>query len=429
MKHQDRIFLEQAIELARSGIGRTAPNPSVGCIITVDTATDLSTIPDSRLNLSKLFSKQDIIASARTGDGGVPHAEVAALSQAENRSEGATLYCSLEPCCHHGKTPPCVQAIIKNSIKRVVIGAIDPDPRVSGKGIECLRAGGVEVEVATNHLNDKAQFAIKGFISKISIGRPYTTLKLAMSLDGKIALSDGQSKWITSAEQRKKGHIMRSQNDAILVGIGTVLADDPMLNCRVEENRYDGNTSNQERLNQNDAPHKIVRVIIDTNLRLPLTSKICASTDRYLTIVFCCNRVDQLKEQHSLASHSREEYDAFIARRLILEKEGVLIEYCPLNCDMVEEWASCNGYKQQNFKTRIGLDLDHVVRTLANKYGINDLLVEGGSKIATSMIRDKLIDRIVCFQAPIILGNDAIAGIGDLGITDLNDAVMIDEIM
>lgn len=410
MNQQDELFLLQVIELARSGVGKTAPNPSVGCLITQQThySTNSST-------------SDEIIAYARTGNQGIPHAETLALAQAAGNTHGATLYCSLEPCCHQGKTPPCVQAIIHSGIRKVVIGTLDPDPRVSGGGIVYLQNAGIEVEVAEGDINEKARFIIKGFSHRLSFSRPYTTLKLAISLDGKIALKNGESKWITSLEQRKQGHRVRYRNDAILVGIGTILADNPLLNCRIEEeiSQEYSNLSLYTHLSSNEkisADHFIVRVVIDTELKLPLTSQIVRTAKQYKTIVF-------FNENLAITKHKD-----LINYKLSLERSGILVEDCPL-IDLADSSLSKSQIDRKEGLARPKLSLEYVVHTLAHKYGINDLLVEGGANIATSMIKEKLIDHIICFQAPILLGNDALAGIGDLGLTSLTEAIFVKQVL
>lgn len=202
--------MDAALRIGRRHIGNTGPNPSVGCVI----------VKDGRL-----------IAQAVTALGGRPHAETQALAQAGTAAKGATAYVTLEPCSHHGKTPPCANALIDTGVARVVIALQDPDPRVDGGGTVALRAAGIEVQ--TGVLTDQARQDHAGFLSKVTQGRPFVTLKLAQSADGRIATASGESKWITGADARRATHLLRARNDAIMVGAGTVRADDPALTVRI----------------------------------------------------------------------------------------------------------------------------------------------------------------------------------------------------
>ncbi|NVJ98102.1 MAG: bifunctional diaminohydroxyphosphoribosylaminopyrimidine deaminase/5-amino-6-(5-phosphoribosylamino)uracil reductase RibD [Alphaproteobacteria bacterium] len=202
--------MSAALGLARRGLGVVAPNPAVGCI---------------------LVKEGSVVGRGWTHPGGRPHAETVALAAAGDAAVGATAYVTLEPCAHTGKTPPCAQALIDAQVARCVVAIKDPDPRVSGKGVEMLEAAGIDVEVGA--MADSAYELNRGFLSKVNQGRPLIALKLASSLDGRIALASGESKWITSGEARQFGHMLRAQYDGILVGSGTLIADDPALDCRV----------------------------------------------------------------------------------------------------------------------------------------------------------------------------------------------------
>lgn len=204
-------YMEFAIRLGQQGIGRCAPNPSVGCVI---------------------VKNERIIGLGRTADGGRPHAETAALAMAGVEAKGATLYVTLEPCAHHGQTPPCAEAIIKAGIQRVVIGCGDPYPKVNGGGIALLRAA--DIEVVESKLQAEAQWLHRGFFSRIKRLRPWVTLKIATSADGFIATQQGESQWITTEPARRHGHLLRAQHDAILTGSGTYLKDNPQLTCRID---------------------------------------------------------------------------------------------------------------------------------------------------------------------------------------------------
>ena len=341
----DEYFMQEAIDIAEAAMGRTWPNPGVGCIITKDNR---------------------IIAHASTADQGRPHAETIAIENASEDVEGSIMYITLEPCVHTARTPPCVDNIIKSKIKKVVIGAIDPNPKVNGKGIKALEAAGITVKYGVCEKN--AVELIYGFKKRITHNKPYVTLKLAISIDGKIALSNGKSKWITNEQSRNLSHVLRAKNNAILVGINTILADNPTLTCRAEHfsNPY------------------LMRVVLDTHLKTPIHSKIIQTADKYPTTI--------LKSDCTNCHHS------FHKKKLKIDSVSM---------------------KENQ------LDLNAVLEKLAN-IGINNLLIEGGSKVFTSFLKENLVDKIIIFQAKKIIGNDGIPAIGNLGIEDLNFSPKVD---
>ncbi|MFP4482031.1 MAG: bifunctional diaminohydroxyphosphoribosylaminopyrimidine deaminase/5-amino-6-(5-phosphoribosylamino)uracil reductase RibD, partial [Thermovirgaceae bacterium] len=208
-KTLDSYYMSLALDLALRGTGKTAPNPRVGCVI----------IRDGRIQGRGYHQAC-----------GLAHAEAAALEMAGEQARGATLYVNLEPCSHHGKTPPCTEAIIKTGVSRVVAAMQDPDPRVSGRGFARLRGAGVEVD--TGICRAEAEEINKGFVTRVKKNRPWVTLKAAMTMDGRIAQEDGWSKWISNRWSRTRAHLLRASHDALLVGVGTVVADDPKLNIR-----------------------------------------------------------------------------------------------------------------------------------------------------------------------------------------------------
>ena len=226
----DHEHMRAALALARRGLGSTWPNPSVGCVI----------VQDGR-----------VVGRGTTARGGRPHAEARALAMAGDAARGATAYVTLEPCSHHGQTPPCADALVAAGVARVVVACGDPDPRVNGRGLERLREAGVIVELGL--LADDAADTLAGFFSRVRLGRPLITLKLATTLDGRSATATGESKWITGPAARREAHAMRARHDAVLVGIGTVLADDPALDCRIP----------------GMAQGRHVRVVLDSALRTP----------------------------------------------------------------------------------------------------------------------------------------------------------------
>lgn len=337
----DLAHMRAALGLARRGLGQVWPNPAVGCVI----------VRDGR-----------VAGRGWTQKGGRPHAETEALARAGNVAKGATAYVSLEPCSHHGKTPPCAEALIAVGVARVFAAIEDPDPRVSGAGIARLRAAGIAVE--TGLCAAEAEELNAGFFCRVKHARPLVTLKLATSLDGRIATAAGESRWITGPAARERAHLLRATHDAVLVGTGTALADDPQLTCRLPglEDR---------------SP---VRVVIDRNLRLPATLRLFAEAGQSPTW---------------LATLSRSEP----VRQAALKEQGV---------EIVEVAADTAG----------GIDLAALLRALGDR-GLTRLLVEGGGALAASLLRAGLVDRLVWMRAPLALGGDGIAAIGTLGFTGL----------
>ena len=337
--------MQQAINMAKLGLGNVGDNPTVGCII--------------------VANKQIIGRGFTQKDG--RHAEVMALLMAKkvapNSIKNATIYVTLEPCAHFGRTPPCAEAIVKAQIAKVHIAVIDPDPRVSGQGIHILTEAGISVE--TGLLEQQAKQVLLGFLSRIQTQKPYVMLKLAMSQEGYIVRADGTSKWITSPQSRKYTHLLRAQHDAILIGIETALADDPTLNCRLIglENR---------------SP---TRVILDSKLRIKVNSNLVDTANDIPTIIFTCVQADSLHEVKIKA----------------LEANNIQIQYV----------------KKQDEH----IDLNQVLITLA-KLGINRLMVEGGAKVASSFVKLNLIDELNLFFAPEIIGKNGKPAI-EMGIEKL----------
>ncbi len=332
--------MRSALALARRGHGRTWPNPSVGCVI----------VKDGR-----------VLGRATTAPGGRPHAEPQALAMAGAAARGATAYVTLEPCCFHGRTPPCTDALIAAGVSRVVVGVRDPDPRVDGAGLQRLRAAGIEVVEGV--LQAEAEDAAEGFFSRVRRGRPMVTLKLASTLDGRIATRSGESRWITGEPARREAHAMRGRHDAIMVGVGTALADDPDLTCRIEGFKA--------------AP--MVRVVADSHLRLRLTSRLVASAREVPTWVL-----------------ARASADAH--RAAALESAGV---------EVIRVGDSA-----------VGVDLAAGLRVLGER-GITRLLAEGGAQLAAALLRDDLVDRLAWFHAPGVMGGDGWPAAQGFGIAAL----------
>jgi diaminohydroxyphosphoribosylaminopyrimidine deaminase/5-amino-6-(5-phosphoribosylamino)uracil reductase len=329
-----------ALALARRGLGSVWPNPAVGCVI----------VKDGR-----------VVGRGWTQPGGRPHAETGALARAGAAATGATAYVTLEPCCHHGVTGPCTDALIAAGVTRVVGALQDPDPRVAGQGYARLAQAGIEV-VRDAKAEAEAADVNAGFILRITQHRPLFTLKTATTLDGRIATASGDSRWITGEAARAAGHLLRLQHDAIMIGSNTALADDPMLTVRVA--------------GAADTP-KRPRIVVDGRLRLPPTSTLALSAaDTPLWIV----------TQMGHAS----------ADRAPLEDAGALII----------EIASAGEIT--------GVDLTLAARALAER-GLTRVLVEGGGRLAAALLKADLIDRIAWFRAPAILGADALPAIAALG--------------
>lgn len=320
----DREYMLRAIQLAKKGEGWTNPNPMVGAVI----------VKDGR-----------IIGEGYHARCGELHAERNAIASLTESAEGATLYVTLEPCCHYGKTPPCTEAILEQKIKKVVIGSRDPNPKVAGKGAKILRDAGVTV--VEDFMKDKCDELNPIFFHYITTKTPYVVMKYAMTLDGKIATKTGASKWITQEAARREVQYMRHRYMGIMVGIGTVLADDPMLNVRVEGLK---------------SP---VRIICDSKLRIPLDSQIVKSAREYRTIVAYADleNVEKKKE--------------------ILQTMGV-------------ETVFCSDMKKH-------VNLKHLMEYLG-KENIDSILLEGGGTLNDRALQAGVVQEVQAFIAPKIFG-------------------------
>ena len=336
--------MQAALALARRGLGTVWPNPAVGCVI----------VKEGR-----------VVGRGWTQPGGRPHGETEALRRAGEGAVGATAYVSLEPCCHWGQTPPCVDALIAAGIRRVVVPLEDPDPRVAGGGLRRLHEAGLEVE--TGLCAAEAAEVNAGFFSRLRLGRPLVTLKLGTSLDGRIATASGESQWITGPPARERAHALRAAHDAIMVGTGTALADDPQLTCRLP----------------GLAQRSPVRVVIDRHLRMSPTMQLVASAREVPTWVLTSLSADPL-------------------RRRALADGGVTV---------IEIDGDSNG----------DIDLASALAALGER-GITRLLVEGGGRLAAALVRARLVDRLIWAHAPLLIGNDGVPAIADLGLEVLADA-------
>ncbi|OWV67858.1 bifunctional diaminohydroxyphosphoribosylaminopyrimidine deaminase/5-amino-6-(5-phosphoribosylamino)uracil reductase [Rhizobium sp. R339] len=336
----DERFMAAAIRLSRAHLGRTASNPSVGCLIVKDGV---------------------IVGQAVTAIGGRPHAEPQALAEAGERARGATAYVTLEPCSHHGKTPPCAEALIAYGVARVVISVTDPDPRVSGRGISMLRDAGIEVDAGV--LEADGRRALAGYLTRQTKNRPYVTLKLAVSADGMIGRQGEGQVAITGPEARAEVQALRAETDAILVGIGTAISDDPLLTVR---------TPGLE-------AYSPVRIVLDPALALPLTSKLVATAREVPVILVASEDVSPLGSEGGTPPTVSD----IDSRRTALEAAGVEIVYC-------------NPYHPEV-----------LLPALATR-GISSLLVEGGAKTAKLFLQAGLVDRIQLYQAPVVIGEGGI---------------------
>lgn len=345
MRHEH--FMSRALQLAELGRGKTSPNPLVGSVI----------VQNGRM-VGEGYHRQ----------AGTPHAEIHALRDAGEKAKGAVMYVTLEPCCHYGRTPPCTKSIIEAGVKEVVVGMADPNPLISGKGIKSLKDAGIRVLVGV--LEKEARLQNESYIKYIITKRPFVTLKAAISLDGKIATRTGDSKWITGEEARVMVHRMRGTNDAVMVGIGTVLADDPLLTVRLE-GEY-----RQPR-----------RVIMDSSLRIPEASRIVKTASEIPTVMAA------VKGRYSEA------------KRVELEGAGLEIWDLPA----VQGRA----------------DLLTLMEELG-KREITSLLLEGGSALNASALEAGIIDKFVFFLAPLIIGGEeSPGGFGGMGCERLCDCLRL----
>jgi diaminohydroxyphosphoribosylaminopyrimidine deaminase / 5-amino-6-(5-phosphoribosylamino)uracil reductase len=342
--------MAQALRLAAYGLGKTSPNPPVGAVVA---------------------RGGRVLGAGYHRHAGGPHAEVFALRQAGAKARGATLYITLEPCCHLDKrTPPCVPLILKSGIERVVVATADPNPQVRGRGISALRRAGLQVEVGTDRF--EAEKLIEAYRSRITTGYPFVTLKIAATLDGKIATSRGESRWITGVSARRAVRKLRAASDAILVGIGTVLADDPSLTARTNQSR----SANP------------LRIILDPILRIPLQAKVLTD-GKARTLVVTTGASPKKKRE-------------------LLEHRGAEVLVLPDDVGRVD-WK--------------------IVLAELGRRGLNALLIEGGAEVNASALHSGVVDRVIYFLAPKLLGGaDAVGAIGGSSPARLSDALELEEV-
>ncbi len=341
----DEYHMKLALRLARRGLGKTSPNPMVGAVI---------------------VKNGKIVGQGYHQRFGGPHAEINAIKNARGDINGATLYVTLEPCCHKGKkTPPCLDTLLKYGWKRVVIGTIDPNPKVSGRSVEILKRKGIETKVGV--LKEECQKLNEVYFKYIQTAMPFVTLKFAQTLDGRIATATGDSRWISSEPSLKWAHRLRSQHDAVLVGVGTVVKDNPQLTVRLVKGRNP------------------LRIVADSKLRIPLHAKILRDLENAPTII-------------AVTSHADNE------KVFALNVMGIEVLTIKKDKDGM-------------------VDLKDLLRELG-KRNISSVLVEGGATTVTSFIRQRLADRIIVIMALKLVGK-GIEAVGELGIREVNKALKL----
>ncbi|SIN77142.1 diaminohydroxyphosphoribosylaminopyrimidine deaminase [Sulfurivirga caldicuralii] len=336
----DYRYMARAMRLAERGLYSTRPNPAVGAVVVKD---------------------GQIVGEGYHVRAGEPHAERIALQQAGEAAKGSTVYVTLEPCSHQGRTPPCAHALIQAQVARVVVAMIDPNPEVSGQGVMLLRSYGIEVEIGL--MTEAAMALNRGFIKAMTEGLPCVRLKTATGLDGATATAGGESQWITDEAARQRGHLLRARHGAIMTGIGTVLADDPSLNVRLPEHL-------QERYHLDEALCHPIRVVLDSQLRFPQTAKML-------------NLPGQTLIATTDAARAKEKINA-----AVLHAMGV--EFI-----LVDEVSPGR------------LDLQAILRHLAREWQVRDLLVEAGPTLSGAMLEEDRVDELHWFRAAKLLGGDA----------------------
>ncbi|ANF59732.1 bifunctional diaminohydroxyphosphoribosylaminopyrimidine deaminase/5-amino-6-(5-phosphoribosylamino)uracil reductase RibD [Halotalea alkalilenta] len=365
LRHPDEHFMARALQLAELGLYTTAPNPRVGCVLVRD---------------------GEIVGEGWHRRAGEAHAEILALEDAGSRARGATAYVTLEPCAHQGRTGPCAEALIAAGVARLVVGMEDPNPAVSGRGITRCREAGIEVTIGVGEA--QARRLNPGFISRMSRGRPYVRLKMAMSLDGRSAMASGESQWITGDQARREVQRLRARSGAVISGVESLVQDDSRLTVREEESGL--------------APEQIVaqplRVVVDSRLRMPLAASMLREAGR--TLIFTRSSDDP--------------------KRTNLEAVGAEVLVQPLS-EQEEESAARSGVAR--------VDLVAMIEHLARIEQCNEVLVETGASLAGAMFKAQLVDELVLFVAPTLMGSFA-RPLLDLELTAMDEQqrLVIDDI-
>lgn len=372
----DEQMISRCLELARQGAGKVSPNPLVGAVV---------------------VKNGKIIGEGYHMKYGEAHAEVNAINNCTESPEGATIYVNLEPCSHYGKTPPCCELIIKNKLKRVVVGTLDSNKLVTGKGIQKIKDAGIEVEVGI--LEDECYKLNEAFFKYIVTKKPFVILKSGMSLDGKIATKTGDSKYITGAQSLESVHKLRNDVSALLTGIGTILEDNPQLNCRIE------------------GGIDPIIAIVDSKLRIPLDSNVL---ERDKIIIFTTNSCDKekleiLNSKKNIAviiNDNEENYEEKTRISSTLQQKSEIINSTELNVE-----ASMKGSE---------VNLHEVLRILGEN-NISSVLVEAGPTLSSQMLRQNLVDKVIYYVAPKILGGDKTV-VGDIGVCILDEAIKLNKL-
>ncbi|CAH2031244.1 bifunctional diaminohydroxyphosphoribosylaminopyrimidine deaminase/5-amino-6-(5-phosphoribosylamino)uracil reductase RibD [Trichlorobacter ammonificans] len=339
----DIRYMKRALALARRGIGKTSPNPAVGCVI---------------------VKNGSVVGEGWHRRAGTPHAEIHALDMAGEAARGADLYVTLEPCCHQGATPPCTDALIAAGVRRVVAGMVDPNPLVAGKGLEELRGAGIVVE--SGLLETDCRELNPGFIKFVTTGLPHVIYKTAMTLDGAIATITGHSRWVTGEEARVQVHRLRARCDAVMVGVDTIIVDNPQLTVRHVRGRDP------------------LRVVVDTRLRTPESVAVLSGPQAKKTIIATCETNPRVHRRYQVQG----------ATVLVCEEQGGRVSMPDLLGKLGE-------------------------------MGVRTLLLEGGSRLAGDMVQAGLIDEFMLFYAPKIIGSDGFSAFALQGITTMDQAIRL----
>ncbi|MBS4931965.1 MAG: bifunctional diaminohydroxyphosphoribosylaminopyrimidine deaminase/5-amino-6-(5-phosphoribosylamino)uracil reductase RibD [Clostridiales bacterium] len=354
---QEENYMRYALELAKKGIGYVNPNPLVGAV---------------------LVKENQIIGEGYHKKFGGLHAEREAFQNTKESANGATLYVTLEPCCHYGKTPPCTDVIIESGVSKVVIGCSDPNPKVAGKGIEQLKKHGIQVQVGV--LRKECEELNRIFFHYIKTKTPYVLMKYAMTLDGKIATVIGESKWITGETAREEVQRTRHQYSAIMVGIGTVIKDDPSLTCRIPNGKNP------------------IRIICDTNLKIPLHSKVVQTAKEVETWIVTCKQ-----------ERNRE-------KEMVLKEAGcTLLSFSPKK-------------QEKEGENKMGIPLKELMEELG-KRGVDSVLLEGGAELNASALKEGIVNRVQAYIAPTLFGGkEGKTPIGGMGVFQVEQGIHLKEV-
>ena len=354
---QEENYMKYALELAKKGMGYVNPNPLVGAV---------------------LVKENRMIGEGYHKEFGGLHAEREAFQNTRESADGATLYVTLEPCCHYGKTPPCTDVIIESGVSKVVIGCSDPNPKVAGKGIERLKKHGIQVQVGV--LRKECEDLNRIFFHYIKTKTPYVLMKYAMTLDGKIATVIGQSKWITGEKAREEVQRTRHQYSAIMVGIGTVIKDDPSLTCRIPNGKNP------------------IRIICDTNLKIPLHSKVVQTAKEVETWIATCKH-----------ERNRE-------KEMVLKEAGcTLLSFAPKK-------------QEKEGENKMGIPLKELMEELG-KRGVDSVLLEGGAELNASALKEGIVNRVQAYIAPTLFGGkEGKTPIGGMGVFQVEQGIHLKEV-